>query len=320
MAAAALALMTLVNCASVSTTGRIASALTAVKIVAVAAVGAGAFLLARGDWMHYALANAGGACDGVAAEARGGIAGFGAAMLGALWGFQGWANLTPMAGEVADPRRNIPRAFAGAVLVVGALYLFANAGYFYAMPPTEIAGVSTASSVATEVVARFLGPVAAAVMAAAMMVSSLGALHSGIAATARVPFAMARDGLFFRGLERLSPRTRVPIRAAVLAAVWSALLALSGSYDKLTDWAIFALWLFYGLTAASVLLLRRRMPDAERPYRVWGYPVVPVMFLAVTAWLLINTLWTAPGQTALGLGVMALGLPFYWHWSRSGHT
>ncbi len=315
-ATVALALMTLANFAAVSTTGRIAGALTAIKIATVLAVGAAAFFLARGDWMHFALTNTGGACGGVAPEARGGVAGFGAAMLGALWGFQGWATLTPMAGEVIDPRRNISRAFGAAVLVVGALYLFANAGYFYALTPDEVAGVSTASSVATEVMSRILGPVAAAAMAAAMMTSSLGALHTGIAATARVPYAMAEDGLFFPGLNRLSPRTRVPVRAAIAAAVWSALLTLSGSYDRLTDWAIFGLWLFYGLTAASVLVLRRRFPAADRPYRVWGYPVVPAIFVAVTACLLLNTLWTAPRQTALGLGLMALGLPFYRYWSR----
>ena len=312
----ALALTTLVNFAAVSTTGRIAGALTAIKITTVVAVGAAAFFLARGDWMHFALSNTGGACEGVAPEARGGVAGFGAAMLGALWGFQGWATLTPMAGEVANPRRNIPLAYAAAVLVVGALYLFTNAGYFYALTPDEVAGVSTASSVATEVMSRILGPAAAAAMAAAMMTSSLGALHTGIAATARVPYAMAEDGLFFPGMNRLSPRTRVPVRAAVAAAVWSGLLTLTGSYDRLTDWAIFGLWLFYGLTAASVLVMRRRLPSADRPYRVWGYPAVPVIFTGVTACLLLNTLLTAPRQTALGLGLIALGLPFYWYWSR----
>ncbi|MBI1792526.1 MAG: amino acid permease [Acidobacteria bacterium] len=314
-ACAAIALTTLVNCAAVSATGRIATALTAIKIAVVLAVGLAAFLLARGDWMHYALANSGGACEGVAQAARGGIAGFGAAMLGALWGFQGWANLTPMVGEVREPRRNIARAYGGAMLIVGALYLFANAGYFYALTPTAIAGVSTTSSVATEALAKFMGPATAGVMAMAMMISSLGALHSGMASTARVPYAMARDGLFFQGLARLSPSS-VPVRGAVLIACWSGLLTLTGSYDKLTDWAIFALWLFYGLTAASVLVFRRRMPDAPRPYRVWGYPVVPAMFLLVTAWLLLNTLWTAPLQTLVSLALMLLGLPLYWYWGR----
>jgi APA family basic amino acid/polyamine antiporter len=315
-AAAALGLMTLVNFAPVSATGRIASALTAVKIATVGAVAFSAFFLARGDWSHFALSNVTGGCEGVEPGARGGIAGFGAAMLGALWGFQGWANLTPLSGEVIDPRRNLPRAFCAAVLIVAALYLLANAGYFYALSPGEVAGVSAASSVATEVLRRFLGPAAAALMAAAMMTSSLGALHSGIAATARVPYAMAEDGLFFSAMKRLSPRSRIPARAAVAAGVWAALLTLTGSYDKLTDWAIFGLWMFYGLTAASLLVLRRGRRDAAGSYRVPGYPAIPLVFVAVTAWLLLNTLYTAPRQTALGLGLIALGLPFYAWWSR----
>jgi basic amino acid/polyamine antiporter, APA family len=201
------------------------------------------------------------------------------------------------------------------VLVVGALYLFANAGYFYALTPREVASVSARSSVATEALSRLLGPAAVGLMAMAMMVSSLGALHSGIAATARVPYAMAADGAFFSGLARLSP-SRVPVRAVVLTACWAALLAFSGSYDKLTDWAIFALWLFHGLNAGAVIVLRRKLPDAERPYRVWGYPVVPTVFILVTAWLLGNTLFTAPLQTAAGVGVMLLGLPLAWYWER----
>src|SRR5262249_20678101 len=153
-----------------------------------------------------------------------------------------------------------------------------------------------------------LGPAAVGLMAMAMTISSLGALHTGIAATARVPYAMATDGLFFSGLARLSA-SRVPVRSIVLMACWSVLLAATGSYDKLTDWAIFALWLFYGLNAGAVIVLRRRLPHAERPYRVWGYPVVPVIFILVTAWLLINTLFTSPLSAAAGLGLMLLGLP-----------
>lgn len=311
----AIAIMALVNCLSVTATGKIASALAIIKVIIVAAVGVAAFLFAKGDWMNYALSNAGGACEGVADGARGGIAGIGAAMLGALWGYQGWANLAALTGEVRNPGKNIPRAFVGAMLVVGTLYVFAQAGYFYALTPTEIASVSVKSSVATEVLVRFMGPMAAGVMAAAMMVSSLGALHSGIAATARVPYAMAADGLFFRGLEKLSPTRHVPVRATILVSAWAAVLALSGSYDRLTDWAIFGLWLFYGLTVAAVIVLRRKQPAADRPYRVWGYPVVPIIFLCVTAWLLINAIWTAPQATGIGIGLILLGLPFYAYWS-----
>jgi basic amino acid/polyamine antiporter, APA family len=316
VAAAAIAATTLLNCAAVSATGRVTTVLTAIKVTVVLAVGAAAFLLADGNWANYSLTNVTGSCEGVSASARGGIAGFSAAMLGALWGFQGWANLTPLVGEVRDPRRNIPRAYLSAMLVVGGLYLFANASYFFALTPAEVAGVPLTSSVATEVMSRVLGPATVAIMAMAMMISSLGALHSGLAATARVPYAMATDGLFFSALGKVSARSRVPVRGAVLVACWAALLALSGSYDKLTDWAIFSLWLFYGLTAASLLVFRRRMPDAERPYRVWGYPVVPVLFLMVTAWLLVSTLLTSPLQTLAGLGLLLIGLPFYEYWSR----
>jgi APA family basic amino acid/polyamine antiporter len=315
-AGVAIGLTAWVNCAAVQKTGRVAELLTAIKIVTVAAVGALAFSVARGNWGHYMISGGDGACEGVASAARGGLAGFGAAMIGALWAFNGWANVTTMAGEIRDPRRNVLRAFSASVLVVGALYLFANAGYFYALTPREIASVSARSSVATEALSRLLGPAAVGLMAMAMMVSSLGALHSGIAATARVPYAMAADGAFFSGLARLSP-SRVPVRAVVLTACWAALLALSGSYDKLTDWAIFALWLFYGLNASAVIVLRRKLPDTERPYRVWGYPFVPVLFILVTAWLLGNTLFTAPLQTAAGLGVMLLGLPLAWYWERA---
>lgn len=240
-------------------------------------------------------------------------------MLGALWGFQGWANLTPLAGEVRDPQRNIPRAYMIAMFAVGSLYLFANASYFYALTPEQVGSVSTKSSVATEALARFLGPAAVSLMAVTMLMSSLGALHSGMAATARVPYAMACDGLFFAGLARLSPRTHVPVRSAIAAAIWASALALTGSYDKLTDWAIFSLWLFYGLTAAALLVFRRRVPGADRPYRVWGYPAVPIAFVTVTALLLLNTLVTAPTQAFAGLGLMALSLPFYAYWSRRSY-
>jgi APA family basic amino acid/polyamine antiporter len=130
---------------------------------------------------------------------------------------------------------------------------------------------------------------------------------------------MARDGLFFRSLSALSPRTRVPVRALIAMGLWSSVLALSGSFDQLTDYAIFAFWVFYGLATASVFVFRRRLPNADRPYRTWGYPLVPAVFLLVTAWLLVNTLITAPVQTLIGLGLMLLGLPVYRHWSRRLH-
>jgi APA family basic amino acid/polyamine antiporter len=311
-----LAATTLINCGAVTFSGQVASWLTLVKIGVVAAVGVGALVFAKGDWAHLALVNVGGACAGVSPAARGGLAGFGAAMLGALWAYDGWNNVAPLAEEVRDPQRNLPRAFLGGMVIVGALYVFANAAYYYVLTPTEIANVSLSSSVATEVAARFMGATAVTLMAVALMTSSFGALHTSVLASARFPYAMARDGLFFRSLSALSPRTRVPVRALIAMGVWSSVLALSGSFDQLTDYAIFAFWVFYGLATASVFVFRRRLPNADRPYRTWGYPVVPAVFLLVTAWLLVNTLITAPVQTVIGLALMLLGLPVYWHWSR----
>ena len=135
--------------------------------------------------------------------------------------------------------------------------------------------------------------------------------------SARVPYAMACDGLFFAGLARVSPRSRVPIRALVVQSAWAVVLVLSGSYDTLTDYAIFAILIFVALATASVFVFRRRMPDADRPYRTWGYPIVPALFMLVAGWLVINTLLTTPGRALAGLGLMAAGLPFYWYWARS---
>jgi APA family basic amino acid/polyamine antiporter len=306
----------LINCASVAAGGRFALYLTIAKVGLVLGVGIGAFGFAHGDWSHLAGSGIAGTCEGVAGSARGGIAGFGAAMLGALWAYDGWQNVAPLAGEIRDPQRNLPRAFVGGTLAVAALYLFVNVAYFYALPPVAIASVPTSSSVATVVLQRFLGPIAVALMAGALMVSSFGALHASALANSRIPFAMARDGLFFRGLARLSPHSNVPVRAILAQAGWASVLAASGSYDSLTDSVIFASWLFYGLTTASLYVFRRTMPDAVRPYRAFGYPVVPALFLVATAALLINTFVAAPHEALLGVTILAAGLPFYWYWSR----
>jgi basic amino acid/polyamine antiporter, APA family len=306
----------LINCASVATGGRTALVATIAKVVLVFGVGLAAFLFAPGDWAHFGGSGLGGTCEGVSPSARGGIAGFGAAMLGALWAYDGWNNVAPLAGEIRNPQRNLPRAFIGGMLVVGALYLFVNVAYYYALTPLEIAGVPVSSSVATEVLKRFLGPIAVSLTAVALMVSSFGSLHSSVLANSRIPFAMARDGLFFRGLAKLSPRSKVPVRAILAQAAWGSVLALSGSYDALTDSVVFVAWAFYGLSIASLFIFRRTMPDATRPYRALGYPVVPMIFLLVTVALLVNTFVAAPRQALQGVAVLFAGLPFYWWWSR----
>jgi APA family basic amino acid/polyamine antiporter len=340
-------IVTGINCLAVKVSGGVATVLSAIKIALVLFVGIGAFLFARSaDWSHLLTANVGGTCEGVSAAARFGFGGFIAAMLGALWAYDGWNNVTLVAGEVQNPGRNLPRALIGGTILIMSLYLLANVAYFYALSPTEIASISTKSSVATEVAKQFLGPLAISFIAAALLSSTFGTLHTSILTGARVPYAMARDGLFLRSLSRVSPRTHVPIGALIVQAVWACILvvAFSSSFDTLTDYAIFGLWIFYGLVTAAVFILRRKLPDADRPYRAWGYPVVPVLFLLATALILGTTLLGARADFAeaitrllhrqfvsglgilvrnppiAGIGLIALGLPVYWLWERRARS
>jgi APA family basic amino acid/polyamine antiporter len=316
VALSAIVITTLINCAAVRVSGGVASVLTGMKLVLLLGIGFGAFFYSGGDWGHLGMANTGGACEGVAIT-TGGMAGFAAAMLGALWAYDGWNNITFLAGEVKNPGRNLPLALIGGGLVVMGLYLFVNVNYFHVLTPTEVASVPASSSVAAEVVKRLLGAGAVTLMAAAMMTSSFGALHASLLATARIPYALAKDGMIIKSLAHVSARTHVPVRALMVQMFWACVVALSGSYDTITDYAIFALTLFYILVAGSIFLFRKRMPDAERPYRTWGYPFVPIVFICVSSWLIYQTIRNTPRQSAIGLGLIMLGLPVYWLISRS---
>ena len=312
----AIAVVTVTNCAAVSIGGRIVSGLTTFKVVLVAGVGLAALAFGRGDWAHFGQSGMSGACDGVADAARGGIAGFGAAMMAALWAYNGWNEMTYVAGEVRDPQRNLPHALIAGISLVAILYIFVNAAYFYALAPADIANVKLSSSVATEVMAQVVGPAAVTLMAAAAAASIFGALLTASLVGARVPYAMATDGLFFSGLAKLSPRTAVPVRSLLVQSAWTAALVLSGSFDALTDYAMFAIVIFWGMATASVFVVHR-MPSNETHYRTWGYPMVPALFLLVAAWIVLNALITAPRQALAGLGLIAIGVPFYLYWSRA---
>ena len=311
-----LAVTTLINCAAVAVSGHVASFITILKVLVVLGVGLGAFLYQDGSWSHLGMANVGGTCEAVAVTGAG-FSGFAAAMLGALWAYDGWNNISYMAGEVKHPDRNLPLALISSMFIVILLYVLVNVSYFYVLTPTEVASVSAVSSVAAEATKRVVGPLALSLMAGVMMLSSWGSLQTSILGTARIPFAMARDGIFFQSLARVSRKTHVPVIALIVQAVWAAVLTLSGTFDQLTDLAIFAFWLFYGMVAAAVFVFRRRDPDARRPYRTWGYPVVPALFVLVTIYLIIFTIWNAPLQSVFGLIIIALGVPVYWYFVRA---
>jgi APA family basic amino acid/polyamine antiporter len=308
--------VTLLTLASMHTNGMLATVITALKVVLVAGIGVAAFLFSDGSWAHFAASGAGGACEGVSAGARLGVTGFGAAVIGALWGYNGWADISFVAEEVRNPERTVPRALiGGSVLIIG-LYLLVNAGYFYALEPKTVANVPEASSVAGVVMSRMLGAGGASLLTIGMMLSTFGALHSLSLSVARLPFAMARDGLLPRTFATISPRARVPSHAILLLGACAIGFAFSGAFDVLTDLIVFMLLLFNGLAVASVYVLRRTLPDAARPYRVWGYPVVPMLFLLATVYLMINTLLATPGRALAGIGIVALGLPLYAYYAR----
>ncbi len=314
---AAIWAVAVVNFRPVATGGALALGLTLIKIALVVGVAGTLILYAHGNWAHLgAPLSAAASCEQVSATARGGVIGFGAAMVGALWAYDGWQNVAPLAGEVQNPERNLPRAFVGGMLVVGVLYLLANFAYFYAMTPDQIGSVSLHSSVASDALSATIGPAAVIVILGILMVSSVGSLHASVLANSRIPYAMAREGLFFKALAKVSPRTHVPVRAIVAQAAWASVLAIWGNYDALTDSVVFASWLFYGLAAGSVFVFRRTLPHAERPYRAFGYPVLPVLFLVVTTWLLVNSFIADTDRALLGAFYIALGLPFYWWWTR----
>lgn len=318
-------IITTINCASVSVAGQLATYFTIIKIGLILLVGLGAFFLADGNFSHFSMVNSGGACESVAESVTFGTAGysfaagFGAAMLGALWGYDGWNNLTLIAGEIKNPQRNIPIALIGGTILIIFLYVFINFAYFYVLDPTQIASVSKDSSVAREVSIRFLGAGAIVLMTAGLMASSIGTLHTSILTGARVPYAMAQDGLMFQSLGRLSEGTRVPVGALIVQGLWACLLAISGSFDTLTDYVIFGSWIFYALVTASVFVFRKKFPDAVRPYKAFGYPVVPILFLLVAGWLLINTMVTNPFQSFAGIFLIALGLPVYYFLTKANN-
>jgi len=310
-----LAVTTLINCAAVSVSGYVASFITILKVVIVLGVGIAAFFYQDGSLAHLTMANTGGTCEGVAVTGAG-FSGFAAAMLGALWAYDGWNNVSYMAGEVKHPERNLPLALIGSMIIIILLYVIVNVSYYYVMTPSEVASVSATSSVAAESIRRVLGPLAVTLMAGVMMLSSWGSLQTSILGTARIPFAMARDGVFFQSLAKVSRSTKVPVISLVAQGIWAGILALSGTFDQLTDLAIFAFWLFYGMVTASVFIFRRREPEATRSYKTWGYPVVPALFVLVTIYLIVFTIKNAPLQSLIGLVIIAAGLPVYWYFVR----
>lgn len=245
--------------------------------------------------------------------ARGGLAGFFAALVAALWAYDGWNNLGMAASEVKTPQRNLPRALIYGTGAVMGIYLLANLAYFRVLSEAEVA---SSDRVAAVMMQRLLGGWGADVVSVAAMISIFAALNGSILSGSRVPYALARDGYFFRRFGAVHAEYAVPGFSILAMCGWSAVLVLSGRYDQLVTMVIFPSWILYGMAAASVMVLRRKMPGAERPYKALGYPVVPVLFVLVAAFLTGQTLIHSPRESLLGIGLMLCGAPFYVFWKK----
>ncbi|HYP13418.1 MAG TPA: amino acid permease [Bryobacteraceae bacterium] len=246
-------------------------------------------------------------------SADGGFAGFFAALVAALWAYDGWNNVSMVASEVNKPQRNLPIALIGGTLLVIAIYMATNLAYFYVLSAPQVAG---SDRVAAVMMREILGPTGANMVSIAAMISIFAALNGAILSGSRVPYALAKDGLFFSAYARVNERYRTPGVSLLLLSAWSAVLVMSGRYEQLYTLVIFPSWILYAMAAASVVVLRRKRPELERPYRTLGYPLVPVLFVLVACVLIVSTLLESPRESVLGLVIIAAGLPFYRHWKR----
>jgi APA family basic amino acid/polyamine antiporter len=242
------------------------------------------------------------------------LSGAGVGLLGVLWAYEGWVNVTNSAGEARDPQRTFARGIVIGTAALVAIYLVANLGYLAALGPDQVAGTQR---VAADAVRVLYGPFAAKLIGAAVLVSVFSATNGLALTSPRTYFAMARDGVFFSKLAEVHPRFGTPALAILASAVWAVFLTLTGTFEQLFTYVVFASWLFAGLAAAGVFVLRRRHPGAPRPFRVPGYPLTPALFVAAASIVVANTFVARPVQALAGMGIVLLGTPVYFSWKRA---
>ncbi|MES2766761.1 MAG: amino acid permease [Bacteroidota bacterium] len=308
--------LTIVNYLGVRFGGIIQNIFTVLKVAAMLALIALSFTIGSGSTANFFT-------DSTSVAPQATLALIVAALSGAFWAYDGWNNITYIAGEIKDPQRNIPRALVVGTLIIITVYVLINLAYLYILPIDTIAA---STLVATDTALKVIGGFGAAFITAAVMVSTFGTANGTIMASARVYFAMAREKMFFKSIGTVQHQFKTPGNALLLQAVWTSVLVLSGTFDTLTDMLIFVSWIFYALGAIGVFVLRKKMPDAERPYKVWGYPFIPAIFIAVAIMFVLLTLYgdiTAyrEGKSEIinslfGLLLVGIGIPLYLYFAR----
>ncbi len=305
-------ILSAVNYVGVRQGSALQTAFTIGKVVAIVGIVVAGLLLGSRVPDHFAVGVASAAPE-IAAGTAGGVRGFVLALIAGLFAFGGWHMVTYTGDETVEPERTIPRALLVGTLIVTACYIALNAVYLYILP---LETVISSSRVAADAADAVLGYGGGAVMSALVIFSTFGALSGIILAGPRVYYAMANDGLLFRWFGEVHPRFRTPHRAIVAQAVWSAVLVVTGTYQALFTRVVYTEWIFFGLMAAGLFLLRRR-PGYTPRYTVWGFPVVPIVFVLSTAVIVGNQLISEPGESAFGLLLVLVGLPVYYIWLRA---
>jgi basic amino acid/polyamine antiporter, APA family len=240
---------------------------------------------------------------------------FGVAMIACLMAYNGWTFVSFIAGEVKEPQRNLPRGLAVGMAAVLALYLLANVAYLKVMAVSQIAATERVGAALAQLT---LGSIGATIVSITVLLSIIGAINGCIMTGARIPFAQARDGLFFRRFGRIHPCFETPSFAILIQGIWTGILILSGSYENLFSYSMIAAWIFYTMTAGAVALLRRKLPEIPRPYKMWGYPYTLLLFLSVSVWFIVNAFFTQPMPSLAALAIAATGFPMYRIWARPG--
>ncbi len=238
---------------------------------------------------------------------------FGLALVAVLWSYDGWIEITYIGGEVKDPGRNIPLALLISTVTLIGIYILVNIVFIFLL---SLPVIAQSQLVASEAISVVLGSAGTTLVVLIILVSTLGGVHVNILASPRIYYAMARENLFFRSLGEVHPKHGTPALSLVVQGIWSSILVFSGTFDQLITYVVFAAWIFYAMSCAGVIVLRRKQPDLERPYRTWGYPVVPVTFVLFAGFLVLNTIVSAPRDALIGAGLILTGLPAYLYWKR----
>jgi basic amino acid/polyamine antiporter, APA family len=309
VAISAIAVQTLINIFGVRKGAILQNIATWLKFAAIVGFVLLGLAIGKGSWSHLSSASS----IPAGPQSPSLLAGIGVALIAVFWAYDGWVYITWVSGEVKDPQRNIPRALVVGLLLVGTIYLVINAVYLYGLPMGEIA---KATAVAKSSALMLFSARAANWLGLVIALSCFGAMASCIMSGARVYYAMAEDGVFFKRLARVNSRWHTPVASLVLQGIWSAALALSGKYEQLFTYVMFMMVLSYVSTVAALFVLRRKMPDRERPYRCTGYPWLPALYVALGGIWALNALWARPREALAGIMIVLIGVPFYFYWRR----